>query len=167
MFFLDFIPDSILLLVINGILIAGGIIFLLGLLTNFVPGLKPYKYIDNLIATVLLAIGMYLRGGYGVEMEYRLRIADMQKQIDQAVAKSNQTNVKIETKIVEKVKIIKERVNENKQSIQQHKDTINAECVIPDVARVLYNRAINNEVSGSATELNARTTEVNTARTKR
>ena len=161
MSFLTFIPDSYLLLAINGVLIGGGVVFLLGLLTNFIPGLLPYKYIANLIATILLASGMYFKGGYGVEMEYRLRIAEMQKKIDEAIARSHDANVRIETQIVEKVKIIKERVNENKQSIQQHKEAINAECVIPDIARVLYNRAINNEISGSATELNARTTEVN------
>ena len=161
MFFLNFVPDSYLLLAINGILIGGGVIFLLGLLTNFIPGLVPYKYLANLIATILLASGMYFKGGYSVEAEWREKVTEMKKKIAEAEAKSHETNVRIETQVVEKVKIIKERVNENKQSIQQHHEAINAECVIPDIARVLYNRAINNEISGSATELNAPTTEVN------
>ena len=158
---LSFIPDSWLLLAINGVLIGGAGLFLLGIFSKFIPWLIPYKPFINLLSTGFLIVGVYFRGGYGVEMEYRFRIAEMQKKIDEAVVKSNEANVRIETQVVEKVKIIKERVNENKQSIQQHKEAINAECVIPDIARVLYNRAINNEISGSATELNARTTEVN------
>lgn len=161
MFFLNFVPDSYLLLAINGILLGGIILFLAGLLTKFIPFLNPYKYLVNLIATVLLASGMYFKGGYSVESEWRDRVEELKKRIAIAELRSNEANVRIETQIVEKVKIIKERVNENKQSIQNHKEAINAECVIPDIARVLYNRAIDHEISGSATELNARTTEVN------
>jgi hypothetical protein len=160
MFYLNFIPDSYLLLAINGILVGGAGLFLLGLLTNFVPGLLPYKYLANLIATILLASGMYFKGGYGVEAEWRSKVEEMKQKIAEAEAKSHEANVRIETQIVEKVKIIKERVNENKQAIHENKDSINAECVIPDIARVLYNRAIDHEISGSTAELNERSTEV-------
>ena len=167
MFFLNFIPDSYLLLAINGALLAGVVLFLIGVIIRFVPFLSPYEPIFSLVATALLTIGMYCRGGYGVEEEWRARAAELKQKIAIAEAKSQETNVRIETQVVEKIKIIKERVNDNKNSIQQYKDAINAECVIPDVARVLYNRAVSNEISGGTTELNAPTTTTNSAKTKR
>ena len=167
MFFLNFIPDSYLLLAINGTLLAGVVFFLIGVFIRFVKFLSPYEPIFSLVATALLTIGMYCRGGYGVEEEWRARAAELKQKIAIAEAKSHETNVRIETQVVEKIKIIKERVNDNKLSIQQQKDVINSECVIPDVARVLYNRAVDNEISGGTTQFNASTTTTNSAKSKR
>lgn len=166
MFYLNFIPDSYLLSVINAVLLASVIGLLIGFLITFIPWLRPYRPLINIISTVLLALSMYFKGSYGADMEWRARAEELKKQIADAEERARQVNVRIETQVVEKVKIIKERVNDNKKSIQVQKQVINADCVIPDVARVLYNNAVDNEISGGTGESDASSTEVRTTKSK-
>ena len=48
----------------------------------------------------------------------------------------------IETKIVQRVKIIEKKVDVVRKEIEIQKEIINAECKINDVAIELYNKAI-------------------------
>ena len=58
---------------------------------------------------MLLAAGVYFRGGYAVEMTWRERVAELEKQLAAAAAKSAEVNTVIEQKVVYRDKIIKEQ----------------------------------------------------------
>lgn len=155
MFILHFIPDAFIELLVTGILVAGAGLYILAMCSFLLLFLKPYKSAISIIATILLVVGSYFKGGVGVELEWRTRVAEMQQQINEAEIKAEEATNHIETVVVEKIKIVKEKVHENKKSIQEHRDTINAECKLPDVARMLYNRAVTHEIPGSPADINA------------
>jgi hypothetical protein len=163
MFFLHFIPDVYLQIAILGILVIGIVGFVVSSL-NFIGFLIPYNPAIKLVSTLLLVAGTYFYGGYGVEMEWRTRTEDLKKQIALAEEKSKQVNVQIETRVVEKIKVIKEKVYENKQAIQQHKETINSECKLPDVARMLYNRSVTHLIPGGTADVDEIAAGINSAK---
>ena len=162
MFILHFLPDSYLLWAVNIILLLGAVGTIAGFFIKFIPFLNQYKLLLNILSTILLVAGVYFKGGYSVEMEWRNRVAELEQKIAEAEAQSHEVNVQIETRVVEKVKVIKEKVYATKKIIQEHKEIINAECTVPDVARVLYNSAVNNEVPTITGELNGKSPSVNT-----
>mgnify|MGYP006295570931 CR=1 FL=1 len=159
MFLLHFLPDGYLLLAVNGILLVGAVGIILSVCSVFLRFLIPYTPTIKLVSAILLIAGSYFKGGYSVEMEWRNRVNEMQKRIEQAEEKARTATAKIETVLVEKVKIVKEKVNENKKAIKANKEIIDAECRIPDVARVLYNRAVTHDISRSTTNVNDTGTE--------
>jgi len=59
------------------------------------------------VGIVLLVLGVWLRGGYDVEMSWRAKVAEAEARVAAAEQKSQETNTVIEQKIVEKTKIIK------------------------------------------------------------
>ena len=67
---------------------------------NYVKALQP-------VGIVLLVLGVWLRGGYDVEMSWRAKVAEAEARVAAAEQKSQETNTVIEQKIVEKTKIIK------------------------------------------------------------
>lgn len=160
MFLLHFLPDNLLNLVINGVLITGLVGFVLVLSSIVLRFLIPYNPAIKTISAILLIIGAYFKGGYGTEMEWRTRVNEMQQKIESAEQKAKDATARIDTVVVEKVKIIKEKVNENKKAIAEHKEIINAECRIPDVARMLYNRAVTHDIPGSTADSNASSTGI-------
>jgi hypothetical protein len=58
---------------------------------------------------LLLAAGVYFRGGYAVEMTWRERVAELEKSLAEARVKSAEVNTVVEQKVVYRDKIIKEQ----------------------------------------------------------
>jgi hypothetical protein len=101
------IPDAMLSL-IYWIIIAAGITGVLaGWLGKWIPFYGSYVKILQPVGIVLLVLGVWLRGGYDVEMSWRAKVAEAEARVTAAEQKSQETNTVIEQKIVEKTKIIK------------------------------------------------------------
>ena len=101
------IPDAMLSL-IYWIIIAAGITGVLaGWLGKWIPFYGNYVKILQPIGIVLLVLGVWLRGGYDVEMAWRAKVAEAEARVAVAEQKSQETNTVIEQKIVEKTKVIK------------------------------------------------------------
>jgi hypothetical protein len=154
MWFLSFIPDWILQWAIHGLVILGLILTFVGALVKFIPIIQPYALVARQIGIVILLIGVYFEGGYGVEMSYRARIAEMQAKIKEAEIQSAKLNEKLSVEVSKNKELIKEKVNQNAKDIQAKREAINAECKLSDDAWVLYNRAIEPKVSRSSSSAN-------------
>lgn len=151
MWILSFLPDSFLLLIINLVLIAGAVLAVLGFfLAGWIPGLRNYKTLAQILGVILLAAGLYWKGGYGVEMEWRSRAAELQAKIDAAEAKSKEVNTVIQEKVVTKVKHIKDTQVKIQQQIVEREKIINSECTVPPEAIELLNKAAERPVAGEA-----------------
>ena len=160
MFILHFLPDEYLLLVINTILLIGAVGFIAGFFIKFIPILNRCRLLLTILSTILLVVGVYFKGGYSVELEWKNRVAELEQKIAVAEAQSKEVNIQIETRIVEKVKVIKEKVYATNNIIQEHKEIINTECNVPDVARVLYNSAVNNELPAGTSIIDGTSTNI-------
>ncbi len=137
---LTFIPDSILHAFVNSVFYAGIITSLLGFVFNF-SYLRPYRLIVQVVGIMLLVAGVYFKGGYEVEMQWRERAAELQAKVDAAVVKSQETNTVIKTKVVTKIKRVKEIQVQLQKEIVEKEKIINGECVVPKEAIEILNKA--------------------------
>jgi hypothetical protein len=101
------IPDAMLNWIYWAIIAIGLTGVLAGWVGKFIPFYGNYVKILQPIGIVLLVLGVWLRGGYDVEMSWRAKVADVEAKIAVAEQKSQETNTVIEQKVVEKTKVIK------------------------------------------------------------
>jgi uncharacterized membrane protein YraQ (UPF0718 family) len=150
MWMLSFVPDSFLIYIVNAILIAGAIgtfltFFILHRIVRWFPAIAPYHLILQIISIVLLVAGVYLKGGYGVEMEWRekLRIAEERARAAEEQAKI--VNEVVVTKYKDRVKTVKEQVVVYQDKIKEVEKIINQECKIAPEVIDIHNTAAKNK----------------------
>ena len=134
MFLLNFIPDALLLWVVNAVLIAGIIgtvvAFFFGFFVRYLPWITPYRMLLQIVALVLLIAGVYFKGGVGVEMTWRARVADMEAKVAVAEQKSKDANEQIKTVYVDKVRVVKETQVVIQEKIKTVEVKIDSQCKI-------------------------------------
>jgi len=142
MWILHLLPDSFLIYVINGICVAGLVATILGFFLGWVPFVGRWKLPLQLLGIALLVAGVYFKGGYSTEMEWRARVAEVEKKVKVAEAKAKKANAQVQTKIVTKIVKIHDKANTVKETIRRNKEKINAECKLSDEAISAYNSNI-------------------------
>jgi hypothetical protein len=134
MFLLNFIPDAFLLWVVNAILIAGIIgtvvAFFFGFFVRYLPWITPYRMLLQIVALVLLIAGVYFKGGVGVEMSWRARVAEMEAKVAKSEADSKTANETIKTVYVDKVRVVKETQVVIQEKIKTVEVKIDSQCKI-------------------------------------
>jgi hypothetical protein len=133
------------------------LIFVLGLVATFassimqrLPFISNYGNLIKPIGMIILALGLFLEGSWWNQRGWNEKIADLEQKIVVAETKSKETNIQIQKEVIEKIKIVKEKVYENNQAIEAKRSAINAECKLSDDAWVLYNRATQNGVASGS-----------------
>ena len=141
---LSLLPTEILQWVIHGIVLLGlfGFIY-----SHFVP---IYGKIISPIAILILVLGVYCEGGYFVEKEWRSKVEDMEKKVAEAEEKSAVVNTIVQTKIVEKIKIVREITNANVQVVEKIVTKYDNICTLSNAAIVLHNSASQNVLAPSS-----------------
>jgi hypothetical protein len=142
---LSFIPDAVLAWVINAVLIAGIVgftaSFFFGFVIRWLPAIAPYRMIIQIVSIVLLVAGVYFKGGYGVEMSWRNRVAEMEAKVKIAEEKSKQANQEIKTVYVDKIKVVKETQVVIQEKIKNVEVKIDSQCKVAPEAIVILNEA--------------------------
>ena len=146
MWMLSFIPDAFLAWVVNIILLAGIIgfaaPFFFGYVIRFLPALAPYRILVQVVSIILLVAGVYLKGGYSVEMEWREKVAKLEQQVKEAEAKSAVVNEKIITVYKDKIKVLHDVQVVYQERIKEVEKKIDAECkVAPEAIDILNDAA--------------------------
>lgn len=146
MFLLSFIPDSFILWVVNVILIAGIIgtvvAFFFGFFVRYLPWITPYRMLLQVVGLVLLIAGVYFKGGVGVEMSWRARVAEMESKVAKAEAESKAANENIKTVYVDKVRVVKETQVVLQEKIKTVEVKIDSQCKITsDTIEILNDAA--------------------------
>jgi hypothetical protein len=111
---LQFIPDSFLLLVVNGILITGAVLtflsfFIINKVLRWFPPLAGWLNVLQIVSIALLLAGVYFKGSYQTEAEWRTKVAELETKLKSAEEISKKENVKIVTKVVTKTQIVRTR----------------------------------------------------------
>ena len=147
MWIVNFIPDSFFLW-ITYLLIAVGVgLYVASKLVTWIPLISQYKLPAELVGVVLLVAGSYLFGSHGTEMSWRARVAELEAKVKVAEEKSQQVNTVIETKIVTKIKVVKENVYVNREIIKEVAGKqLDAQCTLPKSTISLHDSASRNEV---------------------
>ena len=146
MWMLAFIPDAFLAWVINTILITGIVGFLasffFGYVVRWLPSIAPYHLLIQVISIVLLVAGVYFKGGYSVEMEWRAKVAELESKVAVAEQKSKEVNTQIQTVYVDRVKVVKEKQIVIQEKLKTVEVKIDANCkVVPEAIDILNDAA--------------------------
>jgi hypothetical protein len=109
MWILHFLPDTLILWICNIVLLAGILLTAAAFFIQRIPIINQYRTPAQVLGIALLVLGVYWRGGYAVEQEWRERVAAVEARVAVAEAASQEENVKIVTKVVTKTQIIRTR----------------------------------------------------------
>ena len=109
MWILHFLPDALILWICNIVLLAGILLTVTAFFIKRIPFINQYRTPAQVLGIALLVMGVYWRGGYAIEQEWRERVAEAEARVAAAEAKSAEENVKIVTKVVTKTQIIRTR----------------------------------------------------------
>jgi len=109
MWMLHFLPDAVILWACNIVLLAGILLTVTAFFIQRIPVINQYRLPAQVLGIALLVAGVYWRGGYAVEQEWRERVAEVEARVAAAEAQSREANTKIVTKVVTKTQVIRTR----------------------------------------------------------
>lgn len=147
---LSLIPDSIFIW-FTYILIAIGIgLYVASKLVKWIPLITQYKLPTELVGILILIIGFYLYGGYGVEMSWRDRVRQLEEKLKIAEQQSQQVKIQIQEKIVFKTKVVKEKETVYVDKIKEISKEIDAKCEVDSRVIEALNAASEDPNKGEA-----------------
>lgn len=141
MWLLNFLPNWVFHLAV--------LVGILGIVVSFfisvIPLVNQYKLPVQIASVAVLVIAIWFEGGLYNEQIWLDRIAELEKKVAIAEAKAKEENVRIETQVIEKVKVVKENVEVIKREIEIKRELINQNCEVSPTAIEMYNKAVKNE----------------------
>ena len=109
MWILHFLPDSVILWSCNILLLTGLVLVIAGFFAHRIPLVWQYQLPFKVLGIALLVAGVYFRGGYAVEQQWRERVAEVEQKLQAAEAESAKENVRIQERVVKKTEYITRR----------------------------------------------------------
>lgn len=149
MWLLTFLPDTLLMYIVNFVLFAGIVSFILAFfvlhkILNKIPGLSKYALMFQIVSAILLAAGIYFKGGYNTEMIWRERVKEVEAKVAIVEQQSRDLNAKLEEERKKKQKVKVEYYNTVKTQIKEVEKVINNKCEIDPKVNELVNKAATN-----------------------
>ena len=158
---LSLIPDSIFVWVYYILTIVGVSLYIGSKLVKWIPMMGQYKLPAELVGVVLLVVGAYLFGGYGVQQAWLARVAELEAKVKAAEEQSQKVNTVIQERVVTKIKVVKENVYVNREIIKEVAGKqLDASCSLPKSTVSLHDSASRNEVAGRAAATDGTPSEV-------
>ena len=142
------LPDSIFVMLTYVIFAAGLMLYIASKMVQWIPIMMQYRMPAELAGVLCLCIGAYFFGWRGNEEHWLARIKELEEKVAIAESKSREVNTIIETKIVTKIKVVKETVYANREIIREVAGAqLDSQCSLPQSSVVLLNSASRNEVA--------------------
>jgi len=140
---LQLVPDSIFVWITYLLFATGVILYVASKLVSWIPLMGQYRLPAELVGVVALVIAGYFYGG----ISYREQIAEMKQQVRIAEEQSQKVNTVIETKIIEKVKVVKQNVYITREIVRDTAGRqLDAQCSLPRSTVSLHDSASLNQV---------------------
>ena len=149
MWMLAWVPDSLLLYIINTALLVGAVgsflsFFLLHKILNKFPALAPYHLLIQIVSAALLIGGIYFKGGYSVEVSWREKVREAEAKVAVVEEQSRELNKKLEEERKKKQKVKIEYYTTVKTQIKEVEKVIDGKCTIDPRVNELHNKAATN-----------------------
>jgi uncharacterized membrane protein len=136
------IPDAILNWVYWAIITIGVTGMFAGWFSKFIPMYGRYIGYIKPVGIALVILGVWLRGGYDTEMEWRNKVKEAEAKVAAAEVKSQETNVVVKKVYVDRVKKVKELQIVYQDRIKEIEKRIDADCkVAPEAISILNDAA--------------------------
>jgi hypothetical protein len=140
---LQLVPDSIFVWITYLLFAAGLVLYVASKLVSWIPLIGQYRLPAELVGVVALVIAGYFYGG----ISYREQIAEMKQRVRIAEQQSQKVNAVIETKIIEKVKVVKQNVYITREIVRDTAGRqLDAQCSLPRSTVSLHDSASGNQV---------------------
>ena len=137
MWILNFLPDWLFYI----ILLAGVGGLAASYLMKFIPFVYMYRTPIQIGSVVAIVLGTFMIGAAWNDQEWRRRVAEMEQKVAAAEVHSNEENVKIITKIVNKTEVIKTKGEDVIKYIEKEVVKYNDRCEIPNQLVEALNKA--------------------------
>lgn len=148
---ISLIPDAVLNWIYWLIIVVGLTGIAAGWLGKWIPFYGQYVRILKPVGIALMVLGVWLRGGYDVEMAWRDKVAKLEEQVKLAEAESQKVNTEIVTKVVKQTTVVREKgdviIQYIDREVVKDKEVIKfvEECPIPPVIVNALNAAAKNQ----------------------
>ena len=119
---LSLIPDSVLVYIYTIVLLAGLAGLAVGKIIRWIPGISPYRIPIKIVGALLTVLGVFLFGGYGVELSWRAKVAEMQAKVDAAAAQSALANRSIADDLNKKTEEVKQKTETIVKYVDRYRD---------------------------------------------
>lgn len=129
------------------LLIAGVLAILASFVLGAIPFIKNYKLPIQVGGILAVVASVWFLGAASNEEKWQVKIRELEEQVKKAEEQSRETNVKVETKIVERTKVIKEKAKTQieyvDRIITQDKEIIKyiEQCPVPKIIIDEHNKA--------------------------
>jgi hypothetical protein len=141
MWLLHLLPDAFLIWIINLLVVGGLIGMVIGFFGSKIPFVGTYARIIQIASIIAFCIGLYWKGGYSVEQDWRERVAEMEAKIQISEQKSKEINTVIQTKYKDRVKKITETREVIVEKIKINEKIIDAKCELDPMVISILNEA--------------------------
>ena len=145
MWLIHLLPDGLLVWFVNVFLLLGILATLASFFVSAIPLLDKYRLPAQFISVILLASGVYFKGGYEIEKTWRAKVAELEVKLEVAQNAAKNVNVQVETQIVEKIKYVDRVKWKTKTVIKEVEKVIDAECKVAPEALTILNSAAQNK----------------------
>lgn len=131
----------------NWLFYAIGLIGVLTLLVTYfirflpIPFVYMYKTPLQLAAVAMIGVGTFMSGAIYDNEAWVSRVKEMEEKIAKAEIETKQENVKIETKVITKTQVIKERGDDIVKYVDREVVKYDNTCIIPKEFIKLHNDA--------------------------
>ena len=144
---LQLVPDGVFVWLTYLLFVTGVVLYVASKLVSWIPLIGQYRLPAELVGVVALVIAAYFYGG----ISYREQIAEMKQRVRIAEERSQQINTVIETKIIEKVKVVKQNVYITREIVRDTAGRqLDAQCSLPRSTVSLHDSASGNEIPNRA-----------------
>ena len=142
------LPDSIFVMLTYAIFALGVLLYIASKLVKWIPMMMQYRMPAELVGVLCLCVGAYFFGWRGNEEKWLARIKELEEKVQIAESKSREVNTVIETKVITKIKVVKETVYANREIIREVAGAqLDSQCTLPKSSIVLHDSASRNEVA--------------------
>ncbi len=142
MWMLSFVPDNLLEIIVNTLLLVGVVstfltLFVINRILRWIPTLAPFYPFLQALSVIILAAGIFFKGSYATEAAWRNKVREAEGKVAAAEQKAKEANVELEGKVVEKIKYVRGRTEYITQYVDREvvkydvKFAPGGECEIP------------------------------------
>ena len=132
MWYLHFLPNWLF----YGILLIGisGLLF-----SRFIP--SYYRTAVQAVAIFAFSFGLFMTGAIKANESWEEKVKEMEAKVAEAAEQSKEETVKIETKVINKTQVIRERGDEILKYIDREIVKYDTTCIIPKEFIEAHNKA--------------------------
>ena len=148
MWLMNFMPDWIF----HAMLLVGSLGLISSFILNFIPAFKLYHLPLQVVSVLLIALGIWFEGAMSNQAEWEAKVKDLEVKVAEAQAQSQETNVKIITKTVKQLELVRTRgddiINYVDREVVKDREVIKfvENCPIPEIIISTHNAAALNKI---------------------